>query len=359
MKTYLVTAFALIASVMMYAQSDSLGLPGDDLDLCGVLQLFKESKSPDAFEKSLNKKDNKINNLDLNADGKVDYLRVIDNSKSDAHALIIRDDISKTESQDVAVIEIEKKGEKNARLQIVGDEELYGKDYIIEPKPDKPGNEGKWRGFYPDVVIVNVWYWPCVSYLWYPDYVIWVSPFYWGYYPSWWYPWAPMPYYMYYDVVYVYHDYYYWTDVYRCPDAHTIYQPRRVVSASVHQRIAPQQRRAAEREKAAPRRTPGAQNPVPARKPTTTQEAPRRDGNNPPTPQQKGEPRQKNKSQQNPPAPQRTDRPRHENRNPQQNPPQPRQPRRGPVIHPSPAPRPAPTPRPTPPPRPPSSRRPR
>ena len=39
----------------------------------------------------------------------------------------------KTESQDVAVILLDKvKGKVS--LQIVGDEELYGKDYVIEPK---------------------------------------------------------------------------------------------------------------------------------------------------------------------------------------------------------------------------------
>ncbi|MDQ3110828.1 MAG: hypothetical protein M3R17_13125 [Bacteroidota bacterium] len=269
MKSYFAIALFLCTTLTMRAQSDSLGLPGDDLDLCGVLELFKASRSPDDFEKALNKKDTKINNLDLNADGKVDYLRVIDNSKGDAHALVIRAVISKTESQDVAVIELEKKGEKNAQLQIVGDQELYGKDYIIEPKAEKKttDSDGYWKNLSPQFVIVNVWYWPCVSYMWYPDYVVWVSPWYWGYYPGWYYPWAPMPYYMYYQHVHMYHDYYYWTNDYRMTEAHNVYQPRRVASGTVHQRNAPAHERVAQSEKTEPRKANG-QSPVPARRPT-------------------------------------------------------------------------------------------
>jgi hypothetical protein len=273
MKAYLAIFLSMCTALTMRAQSDSLGLPGDDLNLCGVLELFKTSKSPDDFEKALNKKDSKINNLDLNGDGKVDYLRVIDNVKGDAHAIIIRAVVSKTESQDVAVIEIEKKGDKNAQLQIVGDAELYGKDYIIEPKTEKAATDKNWQGFAPQFVIVNVWYWPCVSYLWYPDYVVWVSPWYYGYYPGWWYPWAPMPYYMYYSHVYYYHDYYYWTNDYRCQTAHTIYAPRRVASSTVQQRNAPARQRLAEREKTAPRSS--GQRPVPGKRPEATKENPK------------------------------------------------------------------------------------
>ena len=39
-----------------------------------------------------------------------------------------------TETQDVAVILLNKDKNKKISLQMVGDEELYGKDYIIEPK---------------------------------------------------------------------------------------------------------------------------------------------------------------------------------------------------------------------------------
>ena len=47
---------------------------------------------------------------------------------------ILQVDVSKTETQDVAVILLDKDKNKKISLQIVGDEELYGKDYVIEPK---------------------------------------------------------------------------------------------------------------------------------------------------------------------------------------------------------------------------------
>src|ERR1700677_654538 len=92
---------------------DSLGLPGDNLNLYAVLSLFKDSKSVEEFEQKLNSPDNKVNNLDLNHDGQTDYLRVKDYGENGLHSLVIQDPITATESQDVAIIEIEQQGSNN------------------------------------------------------------------------------------------------------------------------------------------------------------------------------------------------------------------------------------------------------
>lgn len=334
MKTCFAILLAMCSTLAVHAQSDSLGLPGDNFNLCGVLELFKTSSSPDDFEKALNKKDKKINNLDLNEDGEVDYLNVIDNSKDGAHAIVIRTAISKTESQDIAVIEVEKKGENNAQLQIVGDPFLYGEDYIIEPKSDKAASDNNWggfKGFAPAFVFVNVWYWPCVSYMWYPDYVIWISPWYYGYYPSWWYPWAPMPYYSYYQHVYGYNNNYYWTNEYRMSTAHNLYQPRRVTSGTVGQRTAPARQQA---QSSSPRRANG-QSPVPSRRPTAkeTTTSPR-GGQDTSTPR-------RDDATPAPPAPRTKEAPAP---SPRRDAPAPR-PRTRPDVHSSPSPKQAPAPR--------------
>src|SRR5882757_31504 len=108
-KIYLFLALLTGTGIPAFAQnSDSLGLPGDNLDLTAVLEQFKQSKNPEEFEKRLNNNSNHINNLDLNGDGKVDYLRVLDNTKSAAHAIVIQDPVNAKENQDVAVIEIDK-----------------------------------------------------------------------------------------------------------------------------------------------------------------------------------------------------------------------------------------------------------
>jgi hypothetical protein len=111
---------------------DSLGLPGDNFDLYGALELFKKSNSPEEFEKSLNSQNNGVNNLDLNGDHQTDYIRVIDKSQGDSHSLVLQDALSATEVQDVAVISMEKNNNQ-IHVQIKGDEALYGKNYIIEP----------------------------------------------------------------------------------------------------------------------------------------------------------------------------------------------------------------------------------
>ncbi len=258
-------AALILIGPLLLAQSkkDSLGLPGDNFDLYGALELFKKAENPEAFEKAVNAKDNEVNNLDLDADGKVDYVKVVDKSEGDAHSLVLQVAVSKTETQDVAVIEIEKSGGNNAKMQIVGDEELYGKDYIIEPKEttapasDRSGATPT-NGTVDDVynngnttnngyntadnssggspVVVNVYTWPAVQYVYTPAYVGWVSPWYWGYYPGWWSPWQPMYYGVYYRRMYHYHQpYYHRVYQYHCQAAHNYYYGHRSASETVRE----------------------------------------------------------------------------------------------------------------------------
>ena len=171
-----------------------LGLAGDNLDLYAVLDVFQKSKTVEAFEKSLNDPDLKLNNLDLNLDKKIDFIKVVTNKNGDSYQFILRVDVTKTESQDVAVILLDKDKDKKISLQIVGDEELYGKDYVIEPKGNSsvtpnPGYKGE------DPVVVTVpaptttvqvvQSAPIVQYVYSPAYVPYVPPYYYGYYPAW------------------------------------------------------------------------------------------------------------------------------------------------------------------------------
>ena len=90
------------------APTDSTGLPGDQFSLQGALELFKDNIELEVFEKALNTEDNHVNNLDLNNDGQVDYVRVEALREGDAVVVTLRVPVSATENQDVAVIEIEK-----------------------------------------------------------------------------------------------------------------------------------------------------------------------------------------------------------------------------------------------------------
>ena len=189
----LVVAMSLLCSpVFTQAQEDStamLGLAGDNLDLYAVLTLFQKSKTIEAFEKSLNDEQTKINNLDLNLDKKVDFIKVTTKKVDSSFSFILQVDVAKTETQDVAVIFVNKE-KGNVTIQAVGDPELYGKDYVIEPKGQSsvtanPGYTGA------DPVVVNVpatttvvvQSAPIVQYVYSPAYVPYYPPYYYGYYP--------------------------------------------------------------------------------------------------------------------------------------------------------------------------------
>src|ERR1044072_9890675 len=121
----------------VFSQEDStavLGMAGDNLDLYAVLSVFQKSKTIEEFEKTLNDEKTKINNLDLNLDKKIDFIKVVSKKKDNSHTFILQVDVTKDETQDVAVILLDTDKNKKISLQIVGDEELYGPDYVIEPK---------------------------------------------------------------------------------------------------------------------------------------------------------------------------------------------------------------------------------
>jgi len=225
-------------------ESDSTGMPGDNFDLQAALNLFKQSKDLKDFEKKLNTESNGVNNLDLDGNNTIDYIRVVDKKDGSNHAILLQIPISKTETQDVAAIAIEKRGDAEAQLQIIGDKTLYGEETIMEPIDEKETKKttGPSALTPPTVIVfVNVWYWPCVQYMYDPYYDPWYSPYYWDYYPSWWNPWRPVYYYVYYDRMYYYHGWCQYTTVYHVPNAHRIYLNNRSSSPSVRTRYAPQQ----------------------------------------------------------------------------------------------------------------------
>lgn len=137
----------------------------DNLDLDAVASIFGDSENLEEFERKLNDPDNPISNLDLNEDGYIDYLRVVENSSDRNSLVVIQAVLDEDVFQDVATIEIERVYNGNPRVQIVGDPYIYGSNYIIEPD------------FYRTPLIF--------SFFWGPRYSPWQSPYYWNYYPRW------------------------------------------------------------------------------------------------------------------------------------------------------------------------------
>ena len=224
-------------------EPEALGLPGDNLNLYAVLDVFQKSKTLEDFEKAINNKENHVNNLDLNNDNNVDYITVISEKEEDSHVIVLQVAINEKEKQDVAVITVTKDKSGSISIQIVGDEELYGKDYIIEPS-DKivsgtpnPGYRGDENGVINHYNYVSVNDWPVVLFLFSPIYVAYHSPFYWGFYPPYWYPWTPI----FFSGYWGFHNHYYdghhfhRAYIHRGPIYYNNYVPRRLSSTIVIQ----------------------------------------------------------------------------------------------------------------------------
>jgi len=222
---------ALFAGISSKAQeADSLGEIGDNLDLYAVLDEFKNAATIEDFEKAINDPESKINNLDLNEDDEVDYLKVIDNAEGDVHALVLQVDLSETESQDVAVIELEKTADGNATIQIIGDEDIYGADYMVEPAEEDLPTKSIWAS---NFVVINVWGWSSVRFVFGPKYVRWVSPWKWRSHPVWYKPWRPIGWKAYHTNCYRHHAHFHRAPVRRCVAAHALYHRHRVASPRV------------------------------------------------------------------------------------------------------------------------------
>jgi len=159
----LMTASQFMAQKKITVEAESYDI-SNNLDLQAVASVFGESKDLQDFEMKLNDYDSKISNLDLNNDGEVDYLRVIETSENNVHVVVVQAVLDRDVFQDVASIVVEKKKNRRTYVQVVGDPFLYGVNYIIEP--------------------VYVYTPSIYSFFWSPRYVSWNSPYYWGYYPT-------------------------------------------------------------------------------------------------------------------------------------------------------------------------------
>jgi hypothetical protein len=254
MKRFLIISIlAAIAAagttIMAQDQPDEyLGLPGDNFNLYAVMKLFQESETLEGFERSLNDEDSRINNLDLNGDNFIDYIKVIDYVDGKVHTIVLRAVLGRNENQDVAVFTVQKFRDGSVQIQLTGDEILYGRNYIIEPiyaetpNPGYTASSNWYNGTMVRTTYFEIAAWPLVRFIFLPSYVAWYPSWYWGYYPDYWNPWRPYYWHFYYGYHYNWYSHYYahyhhwnhhryahWNDYY--------YHGKRVCSHSVSMRI--------------------------------------------------------------------------------------------------------------------------
>lgn len=162
------------AIVSVRSVSDDIS---DNLNLEAVATLFGDSRNLQDFEERLNNPRNQISNLDLNGDGYVDYIRVVQNYENGVYLITLQDVLGHQQYQDLATIDVTRNSYGNVRIEIIGNPYFYGSNYVIEPI------------FRTKPVIFSIF--------WNPFYRLWVSPYHWNYYPRYFRPWRPYALYRY------------------------------------------------------------------------------------------------------------------------------------------------------------------
>ena len=161
----------------------------EGLDLKVVAKLFADAKNLEEFETMLNNPDSAFCNLDLNGDGQVDYIRVVETGEGNKRLIVLQAVLAKDIFQDVASIYVEKDEKNEVSVQVVGDEYVYGANYVIEP-------------VYIYRPLIYDWFWSDAWYAWH-------SPWYWGYWPGWWYAHNCWAHDWYWHHCYAYHHHHY------------------------------------------------------------------------------------------------------------------------------------------------------
>lgn len=134
------------------------------LDLKAVAAAFAQSATVREFEMLLNDGQYMLNNLDLNGDGYVDYLRVIETLEGYNHVFLIQAVLAANVYQDVATLVAEVTSTTTAYVQVIGAPYIYGPKYIVQPV----------------FVVTPHIYAHFLSHGYQP----WKSPWYWDHFPS-------------------------------------------------------------------------------------------------------------------------------------------------------------------------------
>lgn len=134
------------------------------LDLQAVGAAFAQAATVQEFEALLNNSNYMLSNLDLNGDGYVDYLRVLETVNGYTHVFLIQAVLAANIYQDVATVVAEVPTIAKTYVQVIGTPYIYGPNYIVEPTY---------------IVTPKIF-----SHFIVKEYRPWSSPWYWNHYPT-------------------------------------------------------------------------------------------------------------------------------------------------------------------------------
>ena len=124
---------------------------GEGLNLQAVTELVSTVRSAEEFERELNSASRKINNLDLNEDGKVDYIKVTEIKKDKMRGYSLTVDVENdgsVEEQEIATIQLEGSGDR-CGVQTHGNRHIYGNNHYYYHS-GRPSSIGLWRSVMSD-----------------------------------------------------------------------------------------------------------------------------------------------------------------------------------------------------------------
>lgn len=96
------------------------------LDLKAVGEILKKSQNAEEFEKLLNDPATKVNNLDLDEDGRVDFINVTEFGDDKVKGFSLTTRMPNQEIQEIATIKIEQSDSQKANVEYRGNESIYG-----------------------------------------------------------------------------------------------------------------------------------------------------------------------------------------------------------------------------------------
>ena len=157
------------SSVTVTPEVENLG-QGLDLQMLG--EMVKSSTSAQDVEDKLNS-NGSINNLDLDNDGNVDYVKVTEYGSGSSRGLSFTVDLAGGQTQEIATIQIDNASNNYANMNIQGNQNLYG-------------NSGYYTSRYSvgDILLMHYLFAPHRYY---------VSPYRYGYYPRAYHPYHSVP----------------------------------------------------------------------------------------------------------------------------------------------------------------------
>lgn len=144
---------------------------GDNLNLQALGELVKNSTSAQDIEDKLNS-NGSINNLDLDGNGSVDYIKVTEYGDGNQRGFSFTVDVANGQTQEIATIEVNQ-GSNDAQMNIQGNQQLYG-------------NNGYYQSRYSlsDLLIMHYLFTAHRPYY---------SPYHYGYYPSYYHSYRSVP----------------------------------------------------------------------------------------------------------------------------------------------------------------------